>query len=105
MLVSALIKRTQQLGDFAAILEKGDPISGAILLIGVVRGKNSYIFERHTSISGESAWEQILPNDKTSEDAVAQYAARRIKNDPDLWLIELDVADDERLNGILAHFA
>ena len=100
--VSAFIRLAQSGGDFAAVLRKGDPVAGAIMLIGLVRGRDLVVFERFPSIDGGSPWQQIDPDSvKDNTDVTAQWK-KRAERDPDLWVIELDVASPERLGGLLA---
>jgi hypothetical protein len=99
--VSALVRQTNISGDFAVILHKGDMTSGAILVIGLVRGSNPLIFEKFPSINGGSDWCQSSQNKPLSPDDVRYIVEKRILRDPDLWVIELDTADDERLTGLL----
>ena len=101
MQVSAFIRKASAGGDFAAVLRKGDAISGAILLIGLVRGANPRIFERFPSLNGSSPWQSVHGIEPISTDDVAKMIEKRASRDPDLWVIELDAADDERLNGLL----
>lgn len=94
--VSALKRLAEVGGGFATVLRKGDPTSGAILIIGLVRGENPLLFDRFPLFDGESAWQQIAENEA---DVSAQWQ-KRAASDPDLWVIELDVASIERLNDL-----
>lgn len=101
MQVSAFIRRANVGGDFATVLRKGDAISGAIMLVGLVRGVTPKIYERFPSLDGSSAWQSIQPSETLSAELVQVLIEKRTSRDPDLWVIELDAADDERLNGLL----
>ncbi|OYY68286.1 MAG: hypothetical protein B7Y00_08055 [Sphingomonadales bacterium 17-56-6] len=99
--ISALKRLAQAEGDFATVLKRGDAISGAILLIGQVRGANPIIYERYPSLDGQSAWKSVdLTN--SSDPIVQDYWKKRAMRDPDLWVLELDVASGARLDGLLA---
>ena len=100
--VSAFIRLAQAEGDFAAILRKGDPVAGAIMLIGLVRGQNPVLYERFPSLHGGSPWQRANPKSSENEQDIAATWQKRAERDPDLWVIELDVASLERLNGLLA---
>ncbi len=102
MQVSAFIRRTNAGGDFATVLQKGDATSGAIMLIGLVRGANPRIFERFPSLDGRSEWQSIQSTEPLTPEQVSALVEKRTRRDPDLWIIELDAADDERLSGLLA---
>jgi hypothetical protein len=88
-------------GDFATVIRRGDPVSGAILLVGLVRGKPAGIFERFPSLDGPPTWEPTGPSGIDSDQVLTDYLAKRSGYDPDLWVLELDVADAERLTRLL----
>lgn len=83
------------------VIRKGDPVSGAILLIGLVRGQNPQIFERFPSLEGGSSWQSLATQTIENEAQVTEIWQKRVGRDPDLWVIELDVASPERLVGLL----
>lgn len=97
MMVQSLMRKVNQLGGFATVLRKGDRISGAILIICLERGKDPRVLEKMPSLDGPSNWQRIWPQDTDNKEDLEKYLARRSSFDPDLWLIELDIADGERL--------
>jgi len=99
--VSAFIRLAQAEGDFAAVLRKGDAVAGAILLIGLIRGQDPVIYERFPSLDGGSPWKQVDGKSTDTDINVTQNWQKRAQRDPDLWVIELDVASPERLNRLL----
>jgi hypothetical protein len=99
--VSAFVRLAQAEGDFAAVLRKGDPIAGAIMLIGLTRGQNPVLFERFPSLEGGSPWQKVEPDSGNNEADITAYWQKRAQRDPDLWVIELDVATPERLSRLL----
>ncbi|HUG46308.1 MAG TPA: DUF1491 family protein [Sphingomicrobium sp.] len=96
MEATGLIRRTQAAGDFAAILRKGDPERGALLI--VVRRRGSYIvcLERTLALDGRYRWAKAGPADSENEEKIAEFLKKRVSFDQDLWLIELDIAEPER---------
>ena len=96
MLVSALIRRVEIAGGTAAVLAKGDEMSGAILLVCSERGRTERLLERVSDLGGGWRWAECGPQDIENANEVSDYLARRQRNDPDLWLVELTVADAER---------
>lgn len=100
--VSAFIRLAQVEGDFAAVLRKGDPVAGAIMLIGLIRGQNPVVFERFPSIEGGSPWQQVSTQTLENDADITANWKKRANRDPDLWVIELDVASTERLARLLA---
>jgi hypothetical protein len=103
VLISAIKRMVEAEGDFATVLKKGDAVSGAILLIGQVRGVDPKIYERYPSLDGQTAWQMTDLKEYTGV-AVQDYWQKRCARDPDLWVFELDVASGARLDGLLTMF-
>ncbi len=97
MTVQSLLRLVEQAGGFGMVIRRGDRISGAILIQTVEKGENPRLFERMPSLDGPSKWTQIWPQDTDKKGELSDYLDRRVGYDPDLWLIELDVPDGERL--------
>ena len=97
MIVQSLLRKVNQEGGFGAVLRKGDRISGAILIICLEKGKDPRLLEKMPSLDGPSTWQAIWPQDIEKQQNLEEYLQRRSGFDPDLWLIELDIADAERL--------
>jgi hypothetical protein len=93
---AAIVRRTQSAGDFAAILKKGDPDRGALLLVVTSRGRHSACLERVLTAAGQYRWQSVGPADSQGSEEVRTFLAGRTRFDEDLWLIELDIADAER---------
>lgn len=92
VLVSSLIRRAETAGGFGAVLAKGDATAGAVLLVLAERGQRTGLLERLLQPDGAYAWRPSGPAAADEAD-VAAWLARRRRSDPDLWLVELDVAD------------
>jgi hypothetical protein len=105
VIVGAFLRRAQAAGDFATILRKGDATSGSILICGLIRGTDPVIYERFASIGGQACWQKAMSGDAHSQAEVDDYLKRRTSRDPDIWLIELDTADQQRLTGLLNDIA
>jgi len=96
-LVDLLLRRTEAAGGFATVLAKGDETSGIILVQCSSRGKPGPLLERRISPTGHYIWEAVGPIDPKDSESRANYQERRRKADPDLWVIELDIADAPQL--------
>jgi hypothetical protein len=96
MTVDALMRRVRGEGGFATVLARGDDMAGAILLLCADRGAVTSLLERTVDLDGRYRWTPCGPQDVESESERDSYIARRRARDPDLWLIELDIADAER---------
>jgi hypothetical protein len=100
ILVTALIRKAEAEGGFAAVLAKGDSTAGTILLILTERGADPRILERLLQPDGRYAW------GRSSGEAaeVPAFIARRRRFDPDLWVLELDVPSAERFAAEMTAF-
>ncbi|MDX3900606.1 MAG: DUF1491 family protein [Sphingobium sp.] len=100
MLAGALIRRAQAAGGFATVVVKGDPISGVILVQALEKGQEMGLFERVSDYAGGYRLAPCGPSAQVLHDsgpgALASYIERRRRSDPDLWVIELDIAQAER---------
>jgi hypothetical protein len=94
---SALMRRVAQLGGFAAVIAKGDEVAGNILIQCAEKGSFTGLYERMLQGGGHYQWQRVGPQDHGDEQAQTDYILRRRANDPDLWLIELDIPNAERL--------
>lgn len=102
MRIGALKRAVEAEGGFAMILNKGDPVSGAILVQCLEKGRNPRLYERMPSFDDSPPWELIWSQDTDKKGTLSEYLERRTSRDSDLWIIELDIADSERLDGLLA---
>ena len=95
VLVGALIRRVAGAGGMATVLAKGDETAGSMLVVTLDRGANPRLFERGYDLDGRVELRATGPVDG-GESALTDYWQRRRSRDPDLWVIELDVAEAER---------
>jgi hypothetical protein len=93
-LVNALIRRVSREGGFAAVLARGDETAGAILIVAQDRGADIRVWERGIGPDGRVALIATGPSGESQ--AVADYWMMRRRGDPDLWVVELDIAQAER---------
>jgi hypothetical protein len=93
-LVNALVRRANQEGGFATVLAKGDETAGAVLIVAQDRGRDARLWERGIGRSGQV--ELIAVGPEGDAQALTEYWAKRRRNDPDLWVVELDIPQAER---------
>ena len=93
---TGLVRQVQSQGDFAAILQRGDPDRGALLLVVRSRDRHVACLERALSPSGSYAWAAVGPEESSSAADVAEFLQKRTRFDSDCWIIELDIARPER---------
>jgi hypothetical protein len=94
--VAGLIRAAEAEGGHAAVLRKGDPERGTVLLFLASRGVMSVCLERFTDLDGRSQWRAIATTDLNESRKVAEFLAKRSRFDGDVWAIELDIPDPQR---------
>ena len=99
--VSAFIRLAEAGGDQAMILRKGDPLSGAILLVALIKGQTACLFERFPSLEDGSIWQPLGDQAAENEQKITENWQKRVARDPDLWVVELNVASEQRLTLLL----
>ncbi|MBL8649916.1 MAG: DUF1491 family protein [Sphingopyxis sp.] len=104
-LIDLLCRRTDAAGGFATIIASGDAQSGVILIQCGDRGVAGPLLERRFSTTGDYVWEDIGAAVGGDESGRASYLDRRKKADPDLWIVELDIANAPQLVAEWAQLA
>ncbi len=99
--VSGLIRAVEAAGGFAAVLRKGERETGTILVVLTEKGAPARLFERIPDPEAGRQWRCTLHQDAENPLDFNQYLERRGHRDPDLWIVELDIADGERFIGSL----
>ncbi|MDE2410574.1 MAG: DUF1491 family protein [Sphingomonadales bacterium] len=97
--VAGLIRAVEAAGGFATVLNKGEREAGTLLVLTNERGRNPRVFERMPSPDGGRAWHLSYTEDTENRGKITEYLDRRKTQDPDLWIIELDIANGERFIG------
>ena len=95
VLVTALLRRTDQEGGFGTVISKGDASAGAVLILLTERGRRVQLLERVLQPDGNYGWTESLKAGQNEEE-FGKFLERRRRFDPDLWIIELDTASAER---------
>ena len=104
ILVAALRQRAEAQGGFATVLAKGDPTSGAVLVVLVEQGGEERVMERILQPDGRYAWQEVQNQGGANDRNPEKFLERRRKYDPDLWIIELNIASAERFTAELNGF-
>lgn len=94
---TALIRQTQALGGFAAVLHKGEPDAGTILVTIVDNQGLGTLYERMPQPDGKRKWIAVRIQDTENKSEFWDYLDRRGQQDADVWIVELTIADGERL--------
>ena len=96
LLVGAMLRRVNDAGGIGTVLARGDAQAGAILIIALERGVNSGAFERGIGPEGIVQLVRVGPQSDVHSAEMTDYWRRRRARDPDLWVVELDIASAER---------
>lgn len=97
--VQALVRQVQAAGGFATVLAKGEVDAGTILVVTCENGNNSNIYERMPGLAGQRLWHSVKRHDPENPHKFQEYIDRRRRQDGDLWIVELDIANAERFIG------
>jgi hypothetical protein len=98
--VGALIRRAGAEGGFASVLQKGERDAGTILVVLTERGGNARVYERMPQADGSRTWTLSRREGNDNKRELEEWLDRRGRQDPDLWIVELDIANGERFIGI-----
>jgi len=84
---SALIRRVEMGGAFAAVVKKGDPDAGACLVKVRTLDGNAMLYRPIRNMEGVRVW---LPKGPLEEREIDLYINSRVDDDPDLWIVEVE---------------
>ena len=79
-------------GRFAAVIRKGDPDAGGVLVV-LRKDKSVSVLSQLRSAEGELAWMRATGPEPVDDATADAYIARQVKFDPDLWVIEFETPD------------
>lgn len=94
--VSGLIRAVQAEGGFAMVIKKGERDAGTLLILCCENGTNLRAYERMPQADGTRKWTLAKAQDPDNPNEFSEYCERRHRQDPDLWIVELDIANCER---------
>lgn len=99
--VSGLIRLTETHGGVATVLSKGERDAGTVLIVTMFRGESARLFERMPQLDGSRTFVTTKSQDSEKPNEFSDYLDRRVKQDPDIWVLEVDIEDPERLIALL----
>jgi hypothetical protein len=94
--VSGLIRSVEAAGGFATVIARGERDAGTLLVVCCAPGCPAEAFERMPQADGSRAWTLTRTQDAETPQEFWDYCDRRKRQDGDLWIVELDIADGER---------
>jgi hypothetical protein len=93
--LGALRRRVEAAGGSLTVLRRGDADAGAALLVLRDPAGGVAVHSRAQS-GGRAHWQELLRVDDERAPALAESIERQRRFDPDLWVVELDVANPAR---------
>lgn len=82
------------------VLKKGEREAGTLLVAIQENGANMRVYERMPGLDGTRKWHRAKDQANENAEEISTWLARRGQQDPDLWIVELDIADGERFIGL-----
>lgn len=103
--VSALLRQVQAEGGFATVIARGEREAGTLMVVITEPlkdrfGRTSRAYERMPQADGTRSWTLSRTDSAEEPGAFAEWVDRRHQQDPDLWIIELDIPEGERFIGM-----
>ena len=98
--VGGLIRAVEAEGGFGMVLSKGERTAGTLLVVCCNRATPARAYERMPQLDGQRKWTLSKEQDPEKPAEFTQYCQRRGSQDPDLWVLELDIDNAERFIGI-----
>ncbi|MEJ2408573.1 MAG: DUF1491 family protein [Novosphingobium sp.] len=102
--VAGLIRAVNVAGGFATVVNKGERDAGTIIVVVTEKGENSRAYERMPQLDGTRSWRCVRKQDNENKKEFSEYLERRGRQDSDLWVVELDIAQGERFIGPINDF-
>ncbi len=93
---ASILRLAETAGGFATVLARGEREGGTILLAIMCRGGPAQLFERMPSLDGSRRFVATKSQDPENPSEFSEYLARRQRQDPDVWILEVDIDDPER---------
>lgn len=94
--VNGLIRAVEAAGGFATVLARGERDGGTVLLVTLGRNQPATLYERMPKPDGSRPFLAAKRENPENRQEFADYLERRRRQDPDLWLVELDIPQAER---------
>lgn len=99
--VGSLIRLAESHGGMATVLAKGERDAGVILVVTMYRGSDTRLYERMPQLDGTRTFVQVKSEDPENKQEFSEYLQRRRDQDPDIWILELDIDAAERFIALL----
>jgi hypothetical protein len=88
--LKAYLRRCSVEGIAAAVLRRGDPTGGMVLLKINRLGEGCSLLTQTRDPDGEMAWLRAASGALMPESEADAYIERAVRRDPDLWVVEIE---------------
>lgn len=90
MWVRAHIRRLSTQGKPIAVLRRGEPVGGLVVVRVNTLGEGTLILSQTRDIDGNMAWLAANAGKRVPDSEADAYVERAVKRDPDLWVVEVE---------------
>ncbi|MDG6095075.1 DUF1491 family protein [Acetobacter sp. AN02] len=90
---SAILRTAAQQGLSAMRLRRGDEDAGSLVLVLRHRDGRVMVISETRDAEGVPAWMRVSGEQPVDEEAAAACVDRRVRQDPDLWVLETETTD------------
>ncbi len=99
--IGSMIRLIESHGGMATVLAKGERDAGVILIASMYRGDTAQLYERMPQLDGSRRFVQTKIQDSENPQEFSDYLDRRRAQDPDIWILEVDIENAERFIALL----
>lgn len=96
--VSALVRRVERAGGFAAVIRRGAGEAGAVFVVERQRGGDVALYRPAPQAlydAGRPMERQfVCATDLSGQDAIDAALAREMRFDSDIWIVEIEPSGD-----------
>ena len=96
-----MIRLAETHGGTATVLYRGERDAGTVLIVTMRRGRDARLLERMPTMDGHRRFEVTRVQDPEKPRDFDEYLDRRRRQDPDIWVLEVDVDEAERFVALL----
>ena len=95
--VNGLVRAATAAGGFATVIAKGERDAGTLAIVTMERARGARLWERMPQLDGTRRFEVSFEQDTEKPKEFDEYLHRRARQDPDLWIVEIEAEDAEGL--------
>jgi len=99
--ISSMVRLAESNGGFAMVLAKGERDAGTILIVSMFRGADMRLYERMPQLNGTRPFVLTKSQNIEKSKEFDDYISRRRSQDPDIWVLEVDIDNPERFIALL----